>query len=66
MIRAQIILWSLVLMSSIAVGNDIYIQQSGDNLDLDITQDGQNNIAGTSTTGISLIGNNVTFNIDQV
>ena len=66
MIRAQTILWSLVLVSSVAVANDIYIQQSGDNLDLDITQDGQNNVAGTSTTGISLTGNSMTFSINQV
>ena len=45
--------------------NDIYIQQSGDNLDLDITQDGQNNVAGTSVTGIELSGSTMTFNIDQ-
>ena len=46
--------------------NDIYIQQSGDNLDLDITQDGQNNVAGTSQAGIVLQGATMTFNIDQV
>jgi len=45
--------------------NDIYIQQSGDNLDLDVTQDGQNNVAGTSVTGIDLTGSTMTFNIDQ-
>ena len=48
-----------------ALANDIYIQQSGDTLDLDITQDGQNNVAGTSVTGIVLTGNTMTFNIDQ-
>ena len=46
--------------------NDIYIQQSGDNLDLDITQDGQNNVAGTSQADIVLQGATMTFNIDQV
>lgn len=66
MIRTQTILWSLVFVSSVAFGNDIYIQQSGDNLDLDITQDGQNNIAGTSTTDISLTGDTMTFSISQV
>jgi hypothetical protein len=49
-----------------AVANDIYIQQSGDNLDLDITQDGQNNVAGNSTTAMSLTGDNMTFSISQV
>ena len=66
MIRAQTILWSLVFISSVAFGNDIYIQQSGDNLDLDVTQDGQNNVAGTSQTDISLTGDNMTFSINQV
>ena len=49
-----------------AVANDIYIQQSGDNLDLDITQDGQNNQAGNSTTAMSLTGDTMTFSISQV
>lgn len=49
-----------------AVANDIYIQQSGDNLDLDITQDGQNNQAGNSSTAMSLTGDSMTFSISQV
>ena len=36
-----------------AYSNDIYITQSGAGLNLDIIQDGQNNVAGTSTTAIS-------------
>lgn len=59
------IIASLFLFSPV-FANDIYIQQSGDNLDLDITQDGQNNIAGTSVTGLSLTGNTMTFSISQV
>ena len=59
-------LFGLMLMASTAMANDIYIQQSGDNLDLDITQDGQNNVAGNSTTAMSLTGNNMTFSISQV
>ena len=64
-----------ILASSIAAflifvspvfANDIYIQQSGNTLDLDITQDGQNNVAGTSSAGIVLQGNTMTFNINQV
>jgi len=54
------------LLITPALANDIYIQQSGDNLDLDITQDGQNNVAGNSTTAMSLTGNNMTFSISQV
>ena len=48
------------------IANDIYVTQSGDNLDLDITQDGQNNVAGNSTTAISLTGSTMTFSISQV
>ena len=59
-------LFGLMLMAGTALANDIYIQQSGDNLDLDITQDGQNNVAGNSTTAMSLTGNNMTFSISQV
>ena len=55
-----------MLVASSVMANDIYIQQSGDNLDLDITQDGQNNQAGNSTTAMSLTGNNMTFSISQV
>ena len=59
------IIASLFLFSPV-FANDIYIQQSGDNLDLDVTQDGQNNVAGTSVTGLSLTGNTMTFSISQV
>ena len=64
-ISTSVLLLSLSLISP-TLANDIYIQQSGDNLDLDITQDGQNNIAGTSATAISLTGDTMTFNIDQI
>ena len=33
----------LSLMTSLSYANDIYVTQSGANLDLDITQDGSNN-----------------------
>ena len=61
-----VFLVSMLFFLSPALANDIYIQQSGDNLDLDITQDGQNNVAGTSLQGIELTGGTMTFNIDQV
>ena len=61
----NIVAVSLYLVAP-AFANDIYIQQSGDNLDLDITQDGQNNVAGTSVTGIELTGSTMTFSINQV
>lgn len=50
---------------SIALANDIYISQIGDSLDLDITQDGQNNSIGDSTTDMALTGDSMTFAITQ-
>ena len=38
----------LMLMTSLSNANDIYVTQSGASLDLDITQDGQNNTVGNS------------------
>lgn len=51
-------------------GNDIYIQQVGDTLDLDIVQDGQNNSIGTSIQDAVLgssgnASDNMTFSITQ-
>ena len=63
MIRLLLLSW---LCLTPAIANDIYIQQSGDNLDLDITQDGQNNVAGNSSTAMSLTGDSMTFAISQV
>ena len=60
------VLLFLVCSISSVYANDIYITQSGNNLNLDITQDGQDNVAGNSSTAISLTGNSMTFNIDQV
>ena len=40
----------LMLMTSLSYANDIYVTQSGATLDLDITQDGENNTVGNSTT----------------
>ena len=51
--------------SSLAQANEIYIEQIGDNLDLDITQDGQNNEFGDSTTDALLDGDDMTFAITQ-
>ena len=60
----SILLW--IMMSLPVMANDIYVTQSGDNLDLDITRDGQNNVAGNSTTAMSLTGSTMTFSISQV
>lgn len=48
-----------------ALANDIYIEQVGDALDLDIVQDGQDNEIGTSTQAAVLSGSNMTFSITQ-
>lgn len=48
-----------------ALANDIYIEQVGDTLDLDITQDGANNVIGTATTDVNLAGDDMTFAITQ-
>ena len=63
------LLTTLLLSAGIMFGayaNDIYVTQSGDDLDLDITQDGQNNQVGNSTTSSSVIGASATIDIDQV
>ena len=62
----NILLVSMLTFASPAFANDIYIQQSGDNLDLDVTQDGQNNVAGTSQQSIELTGDTMIFSISQV
>ena len=57
--RLSIILFAIIVymaMTSIVKANDIYITQSGDNLDLDITQDGQNNqVEGLSGSGNAIV-----------
>src|SRR6056300_1193785 len=55
-----------MLWGGVALSNDIYIEQVGDGLDLDITQDGQNNEIGDSTAGdMVLNGDTMTFAITQ-
>ena len=48
-----------------AKANDIYITQSGATLNLDIVQDGTNNVIGTSGTRVSLIGSSMNFSVTQ-
>ena len=61
---------NLILLSILFTGtlwaNDIYVTQSGNTLDFDITQDGQNNTVGNSTTSSSVVGATSTIDIDQV
>ena len=56
----------LMLFALPVMANDIYVTQSGATLDLDITQDGQNNTVGNSTTSSSVIGATTTIDIYQV
>ena len=54
-----------LLIAVPSYANDIYITQVGDNLDLDIVQDGSNNVIGTATTDVTLDGDDMTFSITQ-
>ena len=56
----------LLLMTSWSYANDIYVTQSGASLDLDITQDGENNTVGNSTTASASAGATTILNIDQI
>ena len=56
----------LLLLTIPVMANDIYVTQSGATLDLDITQDGQNNTVGNSTTASTVTGATTTIDIDQV
>ncbi len=63
-------LFAILLFSSAAYANDIYIEQVGDTLDLDIVQDGQNNVIGTSVQAVVLgaqgtASDTMTFDITQ-
>jgi hypothetical protein len=58
-----IVLFSFAITPALA--NDIYIEQVGDSLDLDIVQDGQDNVIGTSTQAAVLEGGSMTFSITQ-
>ena len=55
----------LAMLGSTVLANEIYINQIGDTLDLDIVQDGTDNQIGTSTTDMSLSGADMTFSITQ-
>ena len=54
----------LMLAASVHA-NEIYIEQVGDSLDLDITQDGQDNRIGATAAGVTLNGDDMTFSITQ-
>ena len=55
-----------LMMTGLSYANDIYVTQSGNALDLDITQDGENNTVGNSTTASASAGVTTILNIDQI
>ena len=55
-----------LMMTTWSYANDIYVTQSGNALDLDITQDGENNTVGNSTTASASAGVTTILNIDQI
>ena len=57
---------SVIFISLSVHANDIYVNQSGATLDLDITQDGQNNTVGNATTASSVIGATTNLAITQI
>ena len=56
----------LMMFITPVMANDIYVTQSGATLTLDVSQDGQNNTIGNSTTASSVIGATSNFNTDQI
>ena len=65
---AYFIILSVVLFGATKLlANEIYVAQSGSNVDLDITQDGENNqIEGLSGSGYAIVyGNNTTTTFTQ-
>jgi len=65
-IRHYISIFAILGLTTGALANDIYVTQSGDTLDLDITQDGQNNTVGNSTTASASTGTAFNMDIDQI
>jgi len=55
-----------LIAASTVFANEIYVDQIGDTLDLDITQTGADNVAGTSQAPMVLSGDDMTFDIDQI
>ena len=56
---------TLIFFSLNSFANDIFITQSGNGLDLSVTQDGEDNTIGTSTTPVSLDGDNIDVTLIQ-
>ena len=60
-----VLILSMLFPSSMALANEIYIDQSGNNLDLTVTQSGTGNVIGTSAETVILEGDDMTFDITQ-
>ena len=61
-------LLSLALLSAItapAFASDVYIDQAGSGTTIDITQDGNGNTVGNSTTATTLTGDSQDIDITQ-
>lgn len=70
LIKSFIMVGILISIPIATMSNDIYIEQVGDTLDLDIVQDGQDNSIGTSIQDVVLgssgnASDNMTFSITQ-
>ena len=67
-----LLLFSTAVMGQSATDNEIYIEQSGDTLELTIDQVGYGNkFGGTISSGVvatdmTITGSNITMNIDQL
>jgi len=60
-------LFMIIMSAFVGVfANDIYITQSGTGLDLEITQDGNNNVFGTTSARILITGTDTTWTMSQV
>jgi len=62
------ILAAFLIMATVSIANtnEIYVDQVGDGLDLDVTQDGTDNVAGTAEAPMVFNGDDMTFDIDQI
>lgn len=63
--KRSILAATAILWAGLSYANEIYIDQVGDSLDLDITQTGSGNEVGDTTTDLTLDGDSMTFAITQ-
>lgn len=63
--KRSILAITAILWAGLSYANEIYIDQVGDSLDLDLTQTGSGNQIGDTTTDLTLDGDSMTFAITQ-